>query len=220
MLIALIACPNEKLYFIDNTVYILYKSNDDTYPDIGRMTTKYYNKHMIECYWGTDTMDGLGTFSRFNFKEEDNLVKFVEELAILQDIEENKIEEIFQRYKNALHPVCELYKLCYYLPTLFYALDIRMYKGKPTRINRSFMMPGIINFLKGKMTKDEALHIWNNIAGELEQGETVERFTCTIVEKHQRELKSDRFTNKQGKTIPVDDHPRITKKKAKTDYIC
>lgn len=205
-------CPNEEIYLGNNILYILYRSNDLTYPDVGKVTTKFYpNRPIVEHIWGREVLNNLERFMRMNCPEKDKVVKLIEELCELPDVDVNKIEDIFDRYKNILKPACELYKTCYYIPTEMHMLDIRYYNGQPTRINRSCMKFGIIGFVKEKLTKDQALNIWRMILEELDPTDTIEKITCTLVEGHTRNLKADRY-HKKGE-IKVDSYPKLNIKK-------
>lgn len=205
-------CPDEELYFGDETLYILYKSNDLTYPDVGKVTTKFYrDRPIVEHIWGKEVLNNIEKFLKINCREKDKAIKLIEELCGLSNVDTIKIEEIFDRHKNILKPICQLYKMCYYLPTEMHMLDIRYYNGEPTRINRSCMMYGIIGFTKGKLTKDQALDIWRMILDGLDPTETIENIECVIVSEHTRNLKADRY-HKKGE-IKVDSYAKLNIRK-------
>ena len=205
-------CPKEEMYLGENILYILYKSNDLTYPDVGKVTTKFYkNRPVVEHIWGREVLNNLERFMRINCPEKDRVVKLVEELCGLPNVDVNKIEEIFDRYKNILKPVCQLYKTCYYIPTEMHMLDIRYYNGEPTRINRSCMKFGIIGYVKEKLTKDQALDIWRMILEGLDPTETIENIECILVAEHTRNLKADRY-HKKGE-IKIDSYAKLNIKK-------
>lgn len=200
-------CPKDELYLANDILYILYKSNDATYPDVGKITTRFYGRPIFEHIWGIEILNNLERFMKVNCPEKEKVIAMVEELCNLPNIDGNKIEEIFEKYIKILKPVCVLYKICYYLPISLHALDIRVYKGNPTRINRSCMMYGIVNFVKGKLTKKEAMNIWSMIQKELDPTEVLENVSCVSVPEHIRNLKDDRY-HKKG-DIKVDSYVKL-----------
>ncbi len=230
-------CPNEELYFAnrhtkqqsavysqttatccpkaeycsDDTLYILYKSNDLTYPDVGKVITKFYNRPVVEHIWGKEVLNNIEKFLKINCREKDKAIKLIEELCNMPNVDTIKIEDIFNIHKNILKPTCQLYKMCYYLPTEMHMLDIRYYNGEPTRINRSCMMYGIIGFAKGKLTKEQALNIWRVILDGIDPTDTIENIECTLVPEHTRNLKADRY-HKKGE-IKVDSYAKLNVRK-------
>lgn len=140
-------CPDEYVYYEDSKIfYMLYKVNDYTFPDIAKIIRKknFYDRPMLEYYQGSDTTDSVERFRDFNIGKEEIFARLIEELSA-KDINNNKAEEIFDRYKGTLNPVCALFKMCHYWPILCIALDIRIYKGKPTVIHRSLVVRDIAN---------------------------------------------------------------------------
>lgn len=214
-------CPGEEIYLDNiyeeqNILYVLYKIDNDTYPDVGKITTEWYGKPRFQYYWGRDAINNLEKFLNANIKERDNLVRLIEDLGQLPFAIEIEVENIFEKYRKILFPTCDLYKLCYYLPTMFFALDIRVYKGKPTFIGRSFMYYGIAGFLMGKLTKEEAMNIWKKVVQNLEPGDIIEKITAIPVRDHYKFLKDERFINKKNEYISVTHHLRLNVKKSKS----
>lgn len=97
-------CPQEELYFENgeeyekDIFYILYRINDDTYPDVGKITTALYNKPMVEYYGRNDTVNSIENFLNFNIKNREHLARLIEELSKLEKTERYKVEEI-SRFK-------------------------------------------------------------------------------------------------------------------------
>lgn len=210
-------CPNEQLYFIDKTFYIIYKANDITYPNVGKMVVGPYGKPMILVFNGIDIINDLETFVGLDIRKKKNVVNLVRELSMLSDIEENKIEKIFEKYINVLIPMCNLYKLCYLIPTMFHALDIRYYKGRQSCFGKALTVLSINQWLNGEIEKKEIFNVWPQILSSIDPSETVRNVSCIHVRGHDRELKSDRFINKKGHTISVRPHVKLVITTDKSD---
>lgn len=198
-------CPDEYVYFKDSKIfYILYKRNDYTFPDVAKIIRKkdFYNRPMLEYYQGNDTTDSIERFRDNNIGNEEIFAKLIEELSV-KDINYNKIEEIFDRYKNTLKPICALFKLCHYWPILCIGLDIRVYKGKPTVIHRSLVVRDIVAFIRRQITKEQLYKRWPEILERVGIGTTITDVTYVSVSEHEKELKSDVFVHKKGQTISV-----------------
>ena len=70
---------------------------------------------------------------------------------------------------------------------------------------------GIINYVKEKLTKDQALDIWRMILEGLDPTETIENIECILVAEHTRNLKADRY-HKKGE-IKIDSYAKLNIKK-------
>lgn len=223
-------CPKEKLAFKNNnTVYMIYKDDDLTYPSIGEIDftlSEYYHKPMIKCYIAkTDTADMLENLLSLNEKREDLEILIVElsklhiidhsKIKNLEDyiknlkIDHDKIFEIFERYKNILAPTCAVYKFCYYWVILCIVLDIRTYKGKPTVIHRSLVVRDANNFIKGKITKKEYCTSWDDVKDSIDPSKFITDIKYIPVKGYPKLLRSDRFVNKKDQNIQVKPHGRI-----------
>lgn len=208
-------CFNEELY--EGALYLIYKFKDNIYPDVGNITTKFYgkNKPRIERLWAVESLNSLDRFIQSNHNDRDTVAILIEELSMLPEIKVNElvkeIEDIFERYKNILRPTCELYKMCYYWASVCRAADIRIYKGRPTIIKRSFTVYGSIGYILGKFTKGQALDIWSEKFANNLSGEWIKEFKCIPVREHFKELSDERFIHKKGEKIHVHHHLRLIK---------
>lgn len=219
-------CPKEKLSFSDNTVFMIYKDDDLTYPNVGeidRELSSIYHKPMIKCYIAKrDTADILENILFPNIKERENLAVFIEELSKLNivdrskinkiddiNIEHDKIYEIYERYKDILAPACNIYRFCYYWVPLCISLDVRVFKGKPTVIHRSLIVRDAAAFIRGQIEKEEYGTSWEDVKNSVDPAEMITDVKYVTVREHERELKSDRFTHKKGEKVPVKRHGKI-----------
>ena len=151
-------CPKEKSYYSNGTFFIIYKNNDKTYPNVGEIDGKFSklcHKVMIKCYIARrDTLIIIENIIFHNIDKRESIANLVEELSELHNtenkkiedvkIEYDKIEAIYEKYKNILVPACDLYKFCYYWITLCIALDFRVVDGKETVIHRSLIVKDAI----------------------------------------------------------------------------
>jgi hypothetical protein len=212
-------CPNEKLYFEDNTFYFICILDKDTYPDTAVLTREFYNRRpMFEHIGIKEIVHIIKTFLVVNTDKRDIVADMVEELCQLPEMKiENMtyiIEVIFDKYTNLLKPVCETYKTCYLLPTTCRALDIRRYRGKPTIINRSDFVLRIVRYSRGTITEEEALKldVWQEkVLPSIGPTDTVKKLSVVPVREHEKELISDRYTHKKGEIIKVDHYLRMQK---------
>lgn len=211
-------CPDEKVYDADNVFYFICRLNDETYPDVAIIIKEFYDRYMFEHIGRKEIVDMVEKFLKSNNEEREQVAKMVKELCLLPDMEINDImiryiDEIFERYKS-LKPVCDRYKLCYLLPTTCRALDLRRYKGKPTIINRTDFVIRIVKYAKGDITKEEALKLdvwYEKILPSIGPTDTVKEISAVPVREHEKLLSSERFTNKKGDKITVDDYIRMQK---------
>jgi hypothetical protein len=203
-------CPGEYIHFKDKTLYMLYKGNDLTFPDVAKIIRKkdFYNRPILECYQGSDTANNIQRFRDNNIGKEEVFVKLIEELSE-KDMDNNKIEEIFGRYKKTLKPVCGLYKLCHYWPTLRIALDVRVYNGKPTVIHSSLVVRDTVAFIRRQITKEQLNNRWPEVLERVGIGTTITDVKYVSVPEHERELTSDVFVNKKDQIIPVRSYGKL-----------
>ncbi len=205
-----IFCPDEYVHFKeDYRFYMLYKENDLTFPDVAKITKEFYGKPMLEYYQGYDTANSIERFRNYNIGKEEVLASLIEELSI-ENIGYNKIDEIFNRYKDTLKPVCDLLKLCNYWPILCIALNNRRYKGKPTVFRRSLVVRDIVAFVRRQITKEQLYHRWPEILERVGIGTTILDVKYNPVKGHEKNLISDKFTNKKGETISVRPYGRLS----------
>lgn len=212
-------CPNEKFYFDDNTFYFICILDKDAYPDTAILTREFYNRRpMFEHIGIKEIVYTIKQFLAYNTEKRDTVADMVEELCQLPEMKiENMtyiIEAIFDKYKNILKPINEMYKICYLLPTTCHALDIRIYKGKPTVIKRTDFVIRIFRYAKGLITEEEALRldVWQEkVLPSIGPTDTVKKLSVNPVREHEKELTSDRYTNKKGEIIKVDHYLRMQK---------
>lgn len=196
-------CPDEYIHHEEEKIfYMLYKTNDDTYPDVAKMIKDFYDRPMLEYYQGSDTAYSIERFRDFNIGKEEILARLIEELSE-EDISYNKAEEIFNRYKGTLKPICALFKLCHYWPILCIALNIRVYKGKPTVIHKGPVVRDIVAFIRRQITKEQLYNRWPEIIERVGIGTTITNVVYIPVDKHKKKLTSDRFVNKKDQIISV-----------------
>ncbi len=106
------------------------------------------------------------------------------------------------------------------LPTICRALDLRIYKGKPTVIKRSDFVIRIVRYARGLITEEEVLKwdIWQEkILPSIGPTDTIVKLSALPVGEHEKELTSDRYTNKKGETIKVGRYIRMQKQIEKLD---
>lgn len=212
-------CPNEKLYFTDNTFYFICVLDKDTYPDTAILTREFYNyRPMFEHIGVKEIVYTIKKFLVTNAERRDVVADMFEELCQLPEIEiesvKSMIEAIFDKYKNTLKPICETYKICYLLPTTCRALYIRVYKGKPTIINKADFVIRIVRYARGLITEEDALktNVWQEkVLPSIGPTETVKKLIVVPVKPYEKELSDDRYTNKKGETIKVDHYLRMQK---------
>lgn len=206
-------CPKEKVYFRDGTVFMLYKVREDIYPDIVEITDELrdvYKYPMIKCYMSNkDTADIIENLILSNINERENLAELMRELSKLDKVDNSKIDEIFEKYKSILVPICGLYRFCYYWVALCVALDIRTFENKPTVIHRSLAVRDGIAYARGQITKEEYGKSWPEMRDRVGPTETITDIKCVPIDEYEKELKSDVFTHKKGQTVKVKSHEKI-----------
>lgn len=213
-----VICPNEKFYYNDNTFYLICKLDQETYPDTAIIIKKFYNRYMFEHIGRQDAINTLEKFIELNIDKREEIAKMLEEIARLPElkIEEliDDIEVIYRNYKDILIPTCDLYKLIYMYATQNRALDIRRYKGEPTKIKRSDFICKSIKFTRGEITKEDALllDVWYKLLKTIDPTDRIEKVTCIPVKEYDKTLKSEKFVNRQGDTIHVKPYTKMTKK--------
>lgn len=206
-------CSKQKIYFKNNTIFMIYRVLDHVYPDIVEITENFlhiYDDPMIKCYLSNkDTADIIEKLILSNINERENLGEMIKELSIIKDLNNSEIDKVFEAYKDKLGPACLLYKFCYYWVALCIALDIRMFKGVPTVIHRSLAVRDGIAYAKGSISKEEYGKSWEEMRERVGPTETIKDMKYVPVEGYQKELTSDVFTHKKGQTIPVKPHGKI-----------
>lgn len=216
-------CPKEKSYYRDCTIFLIYKDDDLTYPNVGKIDeelSKVYHKIMIKCYIAKrDTVDIIQNILSSNVDKRESFATLVEELSKLHDtenkkiedveIEYHKIEDIYERYKNVLVPACDLYKFCYYWISLCIALDFRVSEGRPTFIRRSLIVKDAIDVIRGYITSEEFGKSWDDVKDRIDPTKMITDIKHIPVKGHEKELHSDRFVHKKGEKIPVRPHVKL-----------
>lgn len=216
-------CPKEKSHYSDGTFFIIYKDNDKTYPNVGEIDedfSKLYHKVMIKCYIARrDTLNIIESILFSNIDKRENFATLVEELSKLHNtenkkiedvkIEYDKIEEIYEKHKNALIPTCDLYKFCYYWISLCIALDFRVSEGNPTVIHRSLIVKDAIGLIRGKINREDYGKSWDDVKDSVDPTKMITDIKYVPVKGYEKELKSDRFVNKKGDKISVGPHGRL-----------
>jgi len=202
-------CPNEQLHFTDKTLYIVYKTNDITYPDVGEMIMGPYGKMMISIHGGMDMTNAIEDFLGLDIRKRKDVINIIKDLSMLEGIEENGIEKIFEKYRNVLGSICELYKFCYLMVITFHVLETMYYKGKPTCFGKAPTALSINQWLNGKISKEQVFNTWPRILNSIDSSETITSVDCNYIEGYNRELKSDRFVNKKGSKPHTRDHAKL-----------
>lgn len=216
-------CPKEKSYYRDGTFYIIYKDDDKTYPNVGEIDEKFsklYRKVMIKCYIARrDTLIIIENIIFHNIDKRESFANLVEELSELHNtenkkiedvkIEYDKIEEIYEKYKNILVPVCDLYKFCYYWITLCIALDFRVVDNKETVIHRSLIVKDAIAYIREQIKREDYCESWEDVKEKVDPSKMITDIKYIPVKGHEKDLSSDRFINKKGKKIQVEPHGRL-----------
>jgi len=208
-------CPKTKSYYRNGTFYMIYKNNGKTFPSIGEIdgeTSDVYKSARIKCYLSTkDTLDFIEGVIFQNIENRSILANLIEELAKLHDtenkeikdieIEHDKIEEIYNRYKEYFSDHCALYKLCYYICGLCITLDFRIYEGKPTVIKRSLIIKDILAYLREQIKREKFGDSWGDVMEKIEPSEYITDIKNIYVKGYEK--------HKNGKKIKVDPHVRL-----------
>lgn len=216
-------CPKEKSFYSDGTFYIIYKNEDKTYPNVGEIDedfSRLYQKHMIKCYIAReDTLIIIENILFPNIDKKEDFALLTEELSKLHNtknkkieevkIEYDKIEEIYERYKDILVPAHDLYKFCYYWASLCIALDFRVHDGSPTVIHRSMIVRDAIAYIRGQISRDEYGKSWDEVRDRVDPTKMITDIKWVPVKPYEKELRSDRFVNKKGEKVPVEAHGRL-----------
>lgn len=212
-------CPKEKFCFADNTFYFVCILDEDAYPDTAMLTREFYNGRPMFKHLGIiEIKDIVKSFLATNTEKRDIAANMIEELCQLPEMKiedmTSIIEAIFDKYKDTLKPICETYKLCYLLPTTCRALDIREYKRKPTVIKRADFVVRIVRYARNLITEEDVLklNVWQEkVLPSIDPTDTVIKLSAVPVGEHEKELTSDRYTNKKGETIKVGRYIRMQK---------
>lgn len=216
-------CPKEKSYYSNGTFFIIYNNDDKTYPNVGEIDGKFsklYRKVMIKCYTARiDTLNKIESVMFHNMDKRESFADLVEELSKLHNtknkkiedvnIEYDKIEEIYEKYKNILAYHCGLYKFCYYWIALCIALDFRIAEGKPTVIHRSLVVKDAIAYLREQIKREDYCKSWEDVKEKVDPSKMITDIEYIPVKGHEKDLSSDRFVNKKGKKIQVEPHGRL-----------
>lgn len=208
-------CPKTKSYYRNGTFYMIYKNNGDTFPSIGEIdgvTTEVYKSPRIKCYLSKkDTLDIIEVVMFPNIEKRAILANLIEELSKLHntenkkiedvDIEYDKIEEIYNRYKDNFSGHCALYKLCYYICGLCITLDFRIYEGKPTVIKRSLIVKDTLAYLREQMKREKFSDSWGDVVEKIDPSEYITDIKPIYVKGHEKYI--------NGKKIKVEPHVRL-----------
>ena len=208
-------CPKTKLYYSNGTFYMIYKNKGDTFPSIGEIdgkTSDVYKSARIKCYLSKrDTLDIIEEVMFPNIEKRAILADLIEELSKLHntenkkiedvEIEYDKIEEIYNRYKEHFSDHCTLYRLCYYWCGLCIALDFRIYEGKPTVIKRSLIVKDILAYLREQMKREKFGDSWGDVVEKIDPSEYITDIKPIYVKGHEK--------HKNGKKIKVGPYVRL-----------
>ncbi len=208
-------CPKEKLYYRNGTFYMIYKNKGRTFPSIGEIdgeTSEVYKSPRIKCYLSTrDTLDIIEEVMFPNIEKRALLADLIEELSKLHNtenkeikdvkIEHDKIEEIYNKYKEHFSNRCKLYKLCYYWCGLCLALDFRVFEGKPTVIKRSLIVKDTLAYLREQIKREKFGDSWSDVVEKIDPSERIIDIKNIYVRGHEK--------HKNGKTIIVEPHVRL-----------
>lgn len=208
-------CPKTKSYYSNGTFYMIYKNNGKTFPSIGEIdgeTSEVYKSTRIKCYLSKkDTLDIIEEVMFPNIEKRATLADLIEELSKLHntenkkiedlEIEYDKIEKIYNQYKEHFSDRCTLYKLCYYVCGLCITLDFRFYEGKPTVIKRSLMVKDMLAYLREQMKREKFGDSWGGVVEKIDPSERITDIKNIYVKGHEK--------HKNGKKIKVDPHVRL-----------
>jgi hypothetical protein len=209
-------CPKTKLCYSNGTFYMIYRNKGKTFPSIGEIdgeTSDVYKSARIKCYLSKrDTLDIIEEVMFPNIEKRAMLADLIEELSKLHNtenkkiedvqIEHDKIEEIYNRYKEHFSDQCTLYKLCYYWCGLCIALDFRIYEGKPTVIKRSLIVKDILAYLREQMKREKFGDSWGDVVEKIDPSEYITGIKPIYVKGYEK--------TKNGKKIQVDSHVRLS----------
>jgi len=208
-------CPKEKSYYSNGTFYMIYKDDDNTFPNIGEIDEKFskiYRNVRIRCYPAKrDTLYMIEKIMFTNIEKRAIFADLVEELSKLHNTENNKIkevkiehdkiEEIYNRYKENFSNHCTFYKFCYYWCGLCIALDFRIFKGRHTVIKRSLIVKDALTYLREQIKREKFGDSWDDVVKKIDPSERITDIKNIYVRRHEK--------NKNGKKIKVEPHVRL-----------
>jgi hypothetical protein len=194
---------------------MIYRNNGKTFPSIGEIdgeTSDVYKSTRIKCYLSKrDTLDIIEEVMFPNIEKRAILADLIEELSKLHDtenkkiedveIEYDKIEEIYDQYKEYFSDHCVLYKMCYYVCGLCIALDFRVYDGKPTVIKRSLIVKDMLTYLREQMKREKFGDSWGDVLEKIDPSERITDIKNIYVKGHEK--------HKNGKKIKVGPYVRL-----------
>lgn len=221
-------CPDEKCYYSDKTFYIIYDNNGNAHPNVGEIDGNLSNdfrKIMIMCYLGkNDTLKIIENILFPNIENREHVAQLVLELSELHDtqnktiqeveIEYDKIDQIYENYKDIIVPHSVLYKFCYYWATLCIALDFREIEDKHigdkrTVIGRSLIVKYALAVIRSQIKRENFGKSWPDVL-ERAEGKMIKSIKHIHVNPYEKMLNSDIFVNKKGNKISVESHSRLS----------
>ena len=221
-------CPGERCYYTDKTFYVIYDNSGNAHPNIAEIDghlSDCLRKVMIKCYLGkNDSLKIVESILFPNIENREHVANLVLELSELHDtqnkkiqeveIEYDKIEKIYEKYKDIIAPSPVLYKFCYYWATLCIALDFREIENKRigdkrTVIGRSLIVKDTLAVIRSQMKRENFGNSWPEVMKRA-KGKTVKSIRYKDVGKYKKRLNSDKFVNKKGDIISVEPHGKLS----------
>lgn len=221
-------CPGERCYYTNKTFYVIYDNKGNAHPNVAEIDGFFSDlrrKVMIKCYLGKkDSLKIVESILFPNIENREYVANLVLELSELHDtqnktiqevvIEYDKIEKIYEKYKDIITPSSSLYKFCYYWAILCICLDFREIENKRigdkrTVIGRSLVVKDMLAIIRSQMKRENFCESWPQVM-ERVKGKIVKRITYNPVGKYKKKLSSDRFVNKKGDIVSVEPHGRLS----------
>lgn len=221
-------CPGERCYYTNKTFYIIYDNKGNAHPNVAEIDGFFSDlrrKVMIKCYLGKkDSLKIVESILFPNIENREHVANLVLELSELHDtqnktiqevvIEYDKIEKIYEKYKDIITPSSELYKFCYYWATLCIALDFREIENKRigdkrTVIGRSLVVKDVLAVIRSQMKRENFGNSWPEVMKRV-KGKIVKSIRYKDVNRYKKKLSSDKFVNKKGDIVSVESHGKLS----------
>lgn len=222
-------CPDEKCYYSDGTYYIIFDNAGNAHPNVAEIDgVMSYERHkpMVKCYLRSeDSLKIIENILFPNIDKREIFAQLVLELSELHntknkkigevEIEYERIEKIYDKYKKLLVNPSDLYIFCYYWITLCIALDYRKIENKKTEdkstvIGRSLIVKDAVAVIRQQIKREDFGKSWPEVVARVEPGETITSIDYKPVKGYEKRLNANRFVNKKGKKISVEPCVKLT----------